>query len=61
VATAIVTSLDRARPRPVTDHYETFSATFRGCARKILSGASVAPDAFARAVQDALNGKSASC
>ncbi|MBO2451090.1 extracellular solute-binding protein [Actinomadura barringtoniae] len=61
LAKAIVASLDRARPRPVTDHYETFSATFRGCARKILSGASVAPDTFAHAVQDALKGKSASC
>jgi multiple sugar transport system substrate-binding protein len=61
LATAIVTSLDRARPRPVTDHYETFSTTFRGCARKILSGSAVTPDAFARAVQDALKGKSASC
>jgi multiple sugar transport system substrate-binding protein len=61
LATAIVTSLDRARPRPVTDHYGTFSTTFRGCARKLLSGAAVTPDTFAHAIQNALKGKSASC
>ncbi|GAA2610645.1 hypothetical protein GCM10010411_51310 [Actinomadura fulvescens] len=61
LAKAVVAALTRARPRPVTEHYATFSTTFRGCARKILTGAGVGREAFAAAVDDALDGKTASC
>ncbi|MEU5879002.1 extracellular solute-binding protein [Spirillospora sp. NPDC047279] len=61
LAEAVVTALTRARPRPVSEHYATFTTTFRGCARKILSGADVPPEAFASAVSDSLDGKTAQC
>lgn len=61
LAKAVVAALERARPRPVTEHYATFSTTFRNCARKILTGANVPPDAFAEAISASLDGKTATC
>ncbi|GAA2152170.1 extracellular solute-binding protein [Actinomadura napierensis] len=58
---AIVTALARARPRPVTPHYSTFTSTFRGCVQKIFDNAGTDADAFAEAVDRSLDGRSASC
>ncbi|MFG2000837.1 extracellular solute-binding protein [Spirillospora sp. NPDC048911] len=61
LAKAVVAALERARPRPVTEHYATFSTTFRGCARKIFTGVDVPADTFAKAIDESLDGKTASC
>lgn len=61
LADAIVSALAGARPRPVTEHYDTFSTTFRGCARKIFSGEAVDAGRFAAAVEASLGGRAATC
>ncbi|WP_157429918.1 extracellular solute-binding protein [Actinomadura oligospora] len=58
---AIVTALGRALPRPETEHYPTFSATFRDCSNKIIDGTSADADTFAHDVADALKGRPSSC
>jgi multiple sugar transport system substrate-binding protein len=58
---AVVNALDQARPRPVTPHYSTFSAAFRGCVLTMFSGRSPGARAFARAVERSLDGRAASC
>ncbi|MCP2339509.1 extracellular solute-binding protein [Actinomadura rupiterrae] len=58
---AIVTALGRARPRPVTEHYPTFSATFRECASKIFDGTTADAGTFAHDVAEALKGRPSSC
>lgn len=58
---AVVTALGRARPRPVTPHYSTFTGTFRGCVQKIFDGAGTDAESFARAVERSLDGRTASC
>ncbi|WP_131738950.1 extracellular solute-binding protein [Actinomadura roseirufa] len=58
---AFVTALGRARPRPVTAHYGTFTGTFRGCVQKIFDGAGTGAGAFAEAVDRSLDGRTASC
>ncbi|MFB4307484.1 extracellular solute-binding protein [Actinomadura sp. GTD37] len=66
---AIVGALPRAQSRPVTPHYSTFSATFRDCVEKIFRGEESKPQndarvdaaSFARAVDQSLDGRTASC
>ncbi|MFC4909928.1 extracellular solute-binding protein [Actinomadura gamaensis] len=58
---AVVTALGRARPRPVTEHYPTFSATFRECANKIFDGTAADAGTFAEDVVEALKGRPSSC
>ncbi|MFA1542490.1 extracellular solute-binding protein [Actinomadura monticuli] len=66
---AIVGALPRAKSRPVTPHYSTFSATFRGCVERIFRDEDANPqndahvDAakFAEAVERSLDGRTASC
>ena len=66
---AIVSALPRAKSRPVTPHYSTFTATFRSCVEKIFrdydtyaqNDAGVGAATFAAAVDRALDGRAASC
>lgn len=58
---AVVTALGRALPRPETEHYPTFSATFRECANKIFDGTAGNADTFAHDVSEALKGRPSSC
>ncbi|NDU74999.1 extracellular solute-binding protein [Actinomadura sp. DSM 109109] len=58
---AVVNALDRARPRPVTPHYSTFTGTFRGCVQKLFDRTGTNAEAFARAVERSLDGRTASC
>ncbi|GAA4362867.1 hypothetical protein GCM10023088_05060 [Actinomadura verrucosospora] len=61
LGTAVVSALDRARPRPVTPHYSTFTGTFRGCVQKLFDGTGTDAKTFARAVERSLDGRTASC
>ncbi|MEV4258856.1 extracellular solute-binding protein, partial [Spirillospora sp. NPDC049652] len=58
---AVVTALGRALPRPVTEHYPVFSATFRECANKIFDGTAGNADTFAHDVAEALKGRPSAC
>ncbi|MGI5202529.1 extracellular solute-binding protein [Spirillospora sp. CA-108201] len=61
LGTAVVNALDRARPRPVTPHYSTFTGTFRACVQKLFDQTGTDARTFARAVERSLDGRTASC
>ncbi|MEU4822155.1 extracellular solute-binding protein [Actinomadura sp. NPDC023710] len=61
LGTAVVNALDRARPRPATPHYSTFTGTFRGCVQKLFDRTGTDAETFARAVGRSLDGRTASC
>lgn len=66
---AIVGALPRAKSRPVTPHYSTFTATFRDCVEKIFrdndtnpqNDAGVDAETLATAVGQSLDGRAGSC